>query len=107
MDLDSCVQTLSGKLLEYTFIYIKPQVHKKHAKTLYVELVFLLLVRSAGHVVLSGAYGQHNAIVLFFMLGWDWCGFQKESAGTCCAELVFFHPVGSASHVEHSSASRA
>jgi hypothetical protein len=70
--------------------------HKKRAKAHYVELVFLLPVGSAGHVVLSGAYGPQNVDALFFMLGWGWCGLQKKHAGTRYAELVFFHPVVSA-----------
>jgi hypothetical protein len=53
--------------------------HKKRAKTRYVKLVFLLPVGYAGHVVLSGAYGPQNVDALVFMLGWDWCGFQKKA----------------------------
>jgi hypothetical protein len=40
------------------------------------------------------------------MLGWDWYGFNLR-AGTQYVELVSLHPVGSASHVVHSSASGA
>jgi hypothetical protein len=41
------------------------------------------------------------------MLGWHRHGFDKKSVGTHYAELVFLHPVGSASHVVHSSVSEA
>jgi hypothetical protein len=43
--------------------------NKKHAGTHYVEIVFLHPVRSAGHVVRSGASGARNVNTLFFMLG--------------------------------------
>jgi hypothetical protein len=38
------------------------------------------------------------------MLGWDRYGFHKKNAETRYAELVFFHPLESISHVVHSSA---
>jgi hypothetical protein len=43
-------------------------------------------------------------IALFFMLGWDWFGFEK-SAETSYAKLVFLHRVGSVGHVVHPGAS--
>jgi hypothetical protein len=43
--------------------------NKKHARTLYVELVFFDPVRSAGHVVHSSASGARNMLALFFILG--------------------------------------
>jgi hypothetical protein len=39
MDLDLGVQILSGKLLESTFIYIKPQVHIVSETTTIIILV--------------------------------------------------------------------
>jgi hypothetical protein len=44
-------------------------------------------------------------VALFFMLGWDRYGFDKNGSRTRCAELVFFHQVGCAGHVEYSGAS--
>jgi hypothetical protein len=41
------------------------------------------------------------------MLGSDWYGFNKKHAGTCYAELVFFHLVESVAHVVHSVSSGA
>jgi hypothetical protein len=42
---------------------------------------------------------------LFFMLGWDWYGFNKKRSGTYYAKLMFLHPVGSMGHTMQSSAS--
>jgi hypothetical protein len=39
------------------------------------------------------------------MVGWPWCGFHKKQVGTRYAKIVFLHPVGSAGHIVHSSAS--
>jgi hypothetical protein len=75
--------------------------HKTLARTRYVELVFLLPVASAGHIVYSGASGPWTFDTLFFMLGWDQYGFPKKRAGTHYLEFVFFHPVGFAGHIVH------
>jgi hypothetical protein len=41
------------------------------------------------------------------MPDWDRYGFDKKRARTRYEELVFSHPIGSAGHVVHSSASGA
>jgi hypothetical protein len=79
--------------------------NKKRTGTHYVEIVFLNLVESAGHVLHSSASGTRSVDALFFMLGCAWYGFQKKCTQTHYAELVFFHRVGSACHIVHSGAS--
>jgi hypothetical protein len=64
-------------------------------------------VGSTSHVVHSIASAARNVDTLFFMLEWDWYGFNKKCAGTIYAEPVFWHPMGSAGHVVHSGVSRA
>jgi hypothetical protein len=44
-------------------------------------------------------------IAQFFMVGWDYNGFDKNHTGTRYAELVFLEPVGFVGHVVHSGAS--
>jgi hypothetical protein len=41
------------------------------------------------------------------MIRWDWYRFDKTSAGTRYAKVVFLLVMGSAGHVVHSGASRA
>jgi hypothetical protein len=55
-----------------------------------------------GQLVHSCSFGLRNINALFFLLGWDQCGFHKKRTGTHYAELLFFHPVGSACHVVNS-----
>jgi hypothetical protein len=81
--------------------------HKKHFRTHCAELVFLHPVGSAGHIVHSGASEARNVSTKFFMLGWDWYGFQKNCDGTRDVELLFLHPVGSGCHVVDSGVSGA
>jgi hypothetical protein len=42
---------------------------------------------------------------LFFLLGWDWYGFQKKRVETHDTKLVFLHLVGYAGHIVDSGAS--
>jgi hypothetical protein len=60
----------------------------------------------AGHVVHSGASGPRIVGTLFFMLRWDWYGFNKKCTKTRYLELVFLHLVGFVGHAVHSGASR-
>jgi hypothetical protein len=63
---------------------------KKHVRTHYVELVFLLLVGSAGHVVHSSASGVRNIDALFFMLRLDRYRIHKKVCwDTLCQTCVF------------------
>jgi hypothetical protein len=66
---------------------------KNNARTHYAKLVFLYLVRSAGHLEHSGVFRARIVDALFFMPGWDRYRFDKQCAGTQYAELVFLHPV--------------
>jgi hypothetical protein len=69
--------------------------------------VFFHPVGSAGHIMPTGASGARNVDALFFMLGWDWYGFNKKRTGTRYTELMFLHLEGSAGHVVHSGVSGA
>jgi hypothetical protein len=74
--------------------------------TRYVKLVFLHLVRYAGHVAHSRSFGAQNNDALFFMLGWTQSHFHKKPIGTHYTKLIFLHLVGSAGHLVHCIASR-
>jgi hypothetical protein len=43
-----------------------------------------------------------NVDELFFMFRWDRYGFNKNRTGTCYAEHVFLHRLGSVCHIMHS-----
>jgi hypothetical protein len=63
--------------------------HKKRARTHYVNLVFLYLVGSAGHVVHFSASGARNVDALFFTLGWALCGSIKSATGHVTSNKCF------------------
>jgi hypothetical protein len=81
--------------------------NKRRAGTCCIKLVFLHTVRSAGHIVHSGAPTAQIVGTLFFMLRWERYGFHKKHTGPLYAELVFLHPVEYAGHIGHSSATEA
>jgi hypothetical protein len=83
------------------------QFPEKCMETRYTVAVFLLPVGSACHAVHFSASEVRNVSVLFFTLGWAWCGFHKKHAGTHYKKLRLLHQAGSAGHIVHSSASRA
>jgi hypothetical protein len=77
---------------------------KEHRDTLHGTRVFAS-VRICGPCsafrCVWGAKCRH-----IFMLGWARCSFHKKCTRTPYVQLVFLHPVGFASHVVHSGASR-
>jgi hypothetical protein len=62
---------------------------KKCVETHYAELVFLHLVRSAGHVVHSGVAGTQNDNTLFFMLRWTRTVLTKDALGHVVLNMYF------------------
>jgi hypothetical protein len=60
-----------------------------------------------GHAVHSGASGPQNVDKLFFMLRWEWNGFQEKHTETHYTKLVFLHPMTSVGHVVHNHKSGA
>jgi hypothetical protein len=57
------------------------------------RLAFVDPVGSMSQVVHFGASREQNGDALFFMLGWDQCGFNKKHTETCYTELVILLPV--------------
>jgi tetrahydromethanopterin S-methyltransferase subunit E len=60
-----------------------------------LNFCFLHLLGSTIHIVYSSASGVRNVDALFFMLVWVCSCFDKNCTGTCYAEVVFLHPIGS------------
>jgi hypothetical protein len=85
--------------------WIQCGFQKKCSGTRYPKLLFLHLVRFAGHVVRSGAYGAWNVDALFFILGWASCSSLKKYAREHYTKLLFLHPVGFVGHVVRSGTS--
>jgi hypothetical protein len=54
-----------------------------------LNFCFCIRVRSVGHVVHFSASRAQNINALFFMLGSDRYGFQKNRAGTHYSKLIF------------------
>jgi hypothetical protein len=65
--------------------------HIKHTGIRYAKLVFLHPVGLAGHVVHFGASGVRISDAVFFMHGYDRCGFNKNGIGpdTLCRTCIF------------------
>jgi hypothetical protein len=66
----------------FMYGWVRYDFHKKRVRTRYTELVFLHPVRSAGHIMHSGAYRARNIDALFFVLAWAWSGLHKKRART-------------------------
>jgi hypothetical protein len=98
-------QNIDALLFFLRWAYVS--FHKKHARTRYVEVLFLLSVGSAGRVVRYDASEAQNVDALFFMLIWDRYRFHKKCVDTRYAEHVFLHLVGSIGHIVHSGESWA
>jgi hypothetical protein len=102
-----CIRGGNVDVLFFILEWAWCDIHKKHAGTRDIKLVFLHPVGSVIHIVHCGASGAQNVDALVFMLGWDRYRFQKKHARTSYIEVLFLHPVGSLGHVVHFSASGA
>jgi hypothetical protein len=67
--------------------------------------MFLHPLGSVGHILHSGASGAQNVNIVFFILVWAQCGFDKKHDETRYSEPMFFNLVGSTVHIVHSRAS--
>jgi hypothetical protein len=102
-----CIWGIKCRRTIFMLRWAQCRAHKKCVRTRYAKLVFLHMVRPAGHLVCSGTLGMRNVNTLFFMPMWTPCGSHKKGTKTHYVKLLFLHPVRSVGHIMRSSATGA